>query len=1475
MVDTGATISCIPEHGDIMKRSQAKIEKANLTVQLACGAQEHINKRIRAQIKPHRSEGKTEEVYLYVQNNAKDIFGYDALLGLKHLKIFNINIRFIKGDVMIFHESRLIGGESPALNQYKAVVRVVDNFKPNLTDTALNRILNKYKIVFTDLDVNPIKGRPMRFFTVHQRPIFAKQRHYTHEEVIAMKEHIKSLLDKKIIEPTDSGYAATSRIIPKKNGTSRLVVNYIPLNAATYRNSYALPHISDILGAIQGNQFFTTMDCQQGFYQIDVDQRDRHKTAFSTPVGNYQFRRCPFGARNSCAVFQSEMNRIFHDGLYTRCIIYVDDILVFGRTRLEHDTNLEWILKRCEEFNVKIKYEKCQFAKQQVQFLGFIISGSSIKPIPDRVKSLSKTNPPRDKTELKSIIGKLNFYSRFISNYSQQLEPLRTLLTKNKDYQWTQHHQNAFEKLISLLDPTDQHLLVPINLQKKIVLHILPNSCEAILTTIDNKIIMRVSRLLSTAESNYTSTEKQLLALTFAMKKFRLYLAVDKFTIVVPDKSLEKTLSLVNRPERVDNLLLRMPLGFDSFKFELDPSLKPSVTYERDVHVAEEIFYVDGSCKANGKPNCRASWAVVAEYDNDFESSGLVEKNPSNQSAELTAAIKACEIAKSKGYSAISIVTDSKYLYSAATEWIDKWKNNEWKDNKNKPVVNTDLFKQLLYAKEGLNIEWLHVKGHADNAGNIRADALAKSLLDKKPALLNCMSTSTSSIQEESSEIEELKKQIKQNQVANLRTIDGTVYYMDPKLPDNSRKRIYVPKTSRHWLITLAHDDAMYGGHLGVKKTYRKLTRFWWPKIHNDVESYVRSCDLCQRYKNPVGLPPGYLHSIPVSKVFEHIHIDIVGPLKATKRGHTYVITATDAFSKWAFARPTQNIRTSEVIKFVEEAILSVHGKPQRIITDRGTQFTSGEWKDFIEKLNIEHKLTAPYHPQANGIDERLNGTLMRILRAYVDEYQENWDDHLKWSLYVYNTTVNDSTGYSPYQVLHGMDSRSPLKPEETLTTINNETVLPNIRQSIRSDVEERIQKSQENQKKYYDRKHQNHNLKLGQLVYFRVYAPPTYLSKKFYVKWDGPCVIIGFVGDNENPRAVQILDYVNMIKKVVSIRDVKPYIDEYEKPKESISKNGGSHSLVNSSDSWQLAYDAFDNNTIYSTNTPANSNLTRDENCRSKDNTTTVEISNSSTSESTQQTDHTTNKQTHNELSQDQNTEELQHTDNDKESSNDPTSVQTSNEVTITNKDADLDITHQTVSGPITSSPKRVTISDNVQQHFYNVDLEPTSDSAKDSPVQQSSLSPEVSTREQHSDALSVTPIIDVDNPRKDPTYKPPPVLKKTIRSQIQTNPHISQPNESVTNINSRYNMRTRPSQQPSYVPTTSANRPTNSRHSTSSNTSNQSNSSNHGATRNRMQNNKEKAPKQKDTQAVLVDISEDLLSFDTHDKSDLIYFY
>lgn len=314
--------------------------------------------------------------------------------------------------------------------------------------------------------------------------------------------------------------------------------------------------------------------------------------------------------------------------------------------------------------------------------------------------------------------------------------------------------------------------------------------------------------------------------------------------------------------------------------------------------------------------------------------------------------------------------------------------------------------------------------------------------------------------------------------------------------------------------------------------------------MHKDVESFIKSCDTCQRFKAMTGLPMGYLHNIPVSRIFEHFHLDIVGPLNRTDRGNLYVITTTDAFSKFAFARPCQNVRTTEVIKFCDD-IFMIHGTPEIIITDRGAQFISEEWKTFCNQNSIKRNLTTPYHPQSNGIDERVNGTLVKILRTYVDEFQTDWDLRLKKTVFLYNTTVHETTGYSPYQVVFGYDPRSPLRVNQRKTKDIEEA--DEMRVSIRDNARRSIEEAQRIQKRYYDKRHRQSLLRVGEQVLIREHTCPQELTKKLYPNWYGPVLVTDLLGGEDHPRAVEIFDFENIQKKIVSVSNVKPYVTRVE----------------------------------------------------------------------------------------------------------------------------------------------------------------------------------------------------------------------------------------------------------------------------------------------------------------------------------------
>lgn len=154
-------------------------------------------------------------------------------------------------------------------------------------------------------------------------------------------------------------------------------------------------------------------------------------------------------------------------------------------------------------------------------------------------------------------------------------------------------------------------------------------------------------------------------------------------------------------------------------------------------------------------------------------------------------------------------------------------------------MVNTELFKRLLYAKKGLLIEWIHVKGHGDSVGNNRADSLARGLLDAPRDVICALTAHVTNLQRDEPEILEVKKRVAAKIEPNFVVKDDVVYYIDKKVQDGDPRRVYVPKNSRQYLLRLAHDNGSFGGHLGIKKTHRKLCRFWWPQMVHQVMRHL------------------------------------------------------------------------------------------------------------------------------------------------------------------------------------------------------------------------------------------------------------------------------------------------------------------------------------------------------------------------------------------------------------------------------------------------------------------------------------------------------------------------------------------------------------------------------------------------------------------------------------------------------------
>ena len=219
----------------------------------------------------------------------------------------------------------------------------------------------------------------------------------------------------------------------KKNGKLRLCVDFRKLNEISEREIYPIPDGQELFDKLGGNEFFTTIDLAKGYYQIELDESSQRKTAFSTSSGHYHFKRMPFGLNSAPASFQAALEYILSKQKNRICCIYIDDIIIFGRTKTEHDKNLLEVLAQLNKFGVKLSKEKLNFCKKRVKFLGHEISAKGVSTDPDKVKAVKDWPRPETMKELNSFLGFINYYRKFIRNFSFIVEPLERIAKKEKN----------------------------------------------------------------------------------------------------------------------------------------------------------------------------------------------------------------------------------------------------------------------------------------------------------------------------------------------------------------------------------------------------------------------------------------------------------------------------------------------------------------------------------------------------------------------------------------------------------------------------------------------------------------------------------------------------------------------------------------------------------------------------------------------------------------------------------------------------------------------------------------------------------------------------------------------------------------------------------------------------------------------------------------------------------------------------------
>ena len=325
----------------------------------------------------------------------------------------------------------------------------------------LEILLKKYKTVFsesmgrigaTDVIQHEIhtKGMPIRQPYRCQNPTVRQQE----------REQIEEMMEQDVIRPSTSPWASPVVMVKKKDGTMRFCVDYRKLNAVTEKDAMPLPRIDDTLESLNGARYFSTLDLKSGYWQVPIREEDKKKTAFCTSSGRlYEFNRLPFRLCNAPATFSRLMDHVLTGLSWEICLYYLDDIIVFSASWEDHLQRLEQVFERLMEAGLTLGASKCKLAARKVEFLGHVVSEEGLQPNPRLLDSIRKIKRPTTVKEVRSFLGLVGYYRRFVRNFSEIATPLNRLLEKGKEVQWSEECEEAFQclKEILLEEPVVAH----------------------------------------------------------------------------------------------------------------------------------------------------------------------------------------------------------------------------------------------------------------------------------------------------------------------------------------------------------------------------------------------------------------------------------------------------------------------------------------------------------------------------------------------------------------------------------------------------------------------------------------------------------------------------------------------------------------------------------------------------------------------------------------------------------------------------------------------------------------------------------------------------------------------------------------------------------------------------------------------------------------------------------------------------------
>lgn len=938
-------------------------------------------------------KSQTFPVFIQAMEISKGVLSANTIAHSKEVRICIVNTtesiqkfkmpKFKTTDLRLYNIYKMKKTISSDERTEKLLKMLQKSFPPDKNmRKMLSELCTQYSDIFA-MDTDELTVNNFYEQELHVRdnePVFTRNYRTSHTEKAEIDRQVQTLLKNNLIEHSVSDYNSPIILVPKK-GTGiekkwRLCIDYRKLNKKLIADRYPLPRIDDILDNLGRAKFFSIIDLFSGFHQVPLAEKSRNLTTFSTDNGSYRWRVLPFGLNVSPNSF-SRMMAIAFSGLPPdRAFIYIDDIIVIGRTESHHIANLRSVFDVLRKCNLKINAEKCKFFQAEVTFLGHRCTSNGILPDDTKLHAIKNYPAPQNKDEVRSFLGTAGYYRKFIKDYAEIAAPLTYLTKKKTKFVWESEQKESFDRLKNeLLSPNV--LQYPDPSKPYVITTDASNfACSGVLSQETNGHQLPVaffSRTFQKGERNKPIIEKELLAIYNSILAFRHYIYGTQFKVFSDHKPLVYLFGMTNPASK----LVRIRLELEEYNFEI-------------IHI-------------RGKEN------VVADSLSRIHIDDL--KNLTEIDSQILAITRSMS---GKNEAKLNNTPDDGEKIKKVPIFEDL---SGYDKNVPRLVseINGNLIKMNAYRAHG-KIFSTEIKNAFAN-GKLDLQPVISGINDiAKQHKIEKLQLSTSDRLFELCTKNEL---IDRAMAMNIETGINLITQPETVIDDKRKREI----------LQQYHDHPIFGGHVGFKKTYAKIRKdFYWKDMTRDITSYIKNCQSCRFSK----VKPGNTEKMTITPTpiepFHEIVIDTVGPLTKSNNNNLYILTMMCELTKYLIAVPMSDKTAEMVASIIFKHLILVYGPIKQIKSDRGTEFNNSIITELCKLMEVKKTISTAYHHQSVGTVERNHKNLNEYIRAYIAENITDWEQYLEYFVFCYNTTNHSSFDekYSPFELVFGRRAKLP-----------------------------------------------------------------------------------------------------------------------------------------------------------------------------------------------------------------------------------------------------------------------------------------------------------------------------------------------------------------------------------------------------------------------------------------------------------------